>query len=221
MFENATHIFIHHNIEGASSLLIGMLCCIILAVIIVVLLIIILGFVIYIIVCSKKSEQPIRSKRTSRNRGNRSFKNLMDGASSPNEPATPVSTVQDLDAHISPNGQAIPMSTFKRHSQTNDRAGESSESSAGLYDVLFPDRHGGEIICEPPKRLVTFAGQVYASGGHNSEAGPSTSGLNRDDVSESLAWDYFQPPNSRSESVLNSEAESEVEVKRIQTVCWV
>lgn len=237
MSQNATHIIIRHYIDGPSSLYLSMVCCIILIIVVVIAVCIFLGFAIYIVVVSKKSrqlsgDQP--SRQITKDRENHLARNFIEDASSYNAVGTPISTVQEFDVGADANVQSIPLSTFRRHT-VNDRVGNISKSSeiseSELYKVLFPNRkspnrkRGGDAVFQPPNKLVTFAGQVYASGEGSSQtnliAGPSTSGLAYDNASGSLEWDYFPIQQDNCTDSAQSEATLGSENISSHTLSWV
>lgn len=243
MSQNATHVIIRHYIDGPSSLYLSMVCCIVLIIIVVIVLCFFLGFAIYIVVVSKKSrqlseDQPLR--RVTKDRENNLARNFIEDASSYNAVGTPISTAQEFDVGADANVQSMPLSTFRRHT-VNDRVGNISQSSelieSQLYKVLFPNRKspnrkpGGESDFQLPNKLVSFAGQVYASGEGSSQtnliAGPSTSGLAYDNTvaydnaSGSLEWDYFPTQQDSCIDSAQSEVESGSEAILSKTLSWV
>lgn len=237
MSQNATHVIIRHYIDGPSSLYLSMVCCIILIIVVVIAVCIFLGFAIYIVVVSKKSRQLSEDqslRRIIKDRENNLARNFIEDASSYNAVGTPISTVQEFDVGADANVQSIPLSTFRRHT-VNDRVGNISKSSeiseSELYKVLFPNRksphrkRAGGADFQPPNKLVTFAGQVYASGEGSSQtnliAGPSTSGLAYDNDGESLEWDYYPIQQDNCTDSTQSEVESGSEVISSNTLSWV
>lgn len=232
MSDNATHYIVHHYLEGSSIYLSPpfyplMACCIVLGFVVVVLLIF-LAVAVYVIIAAKKAKQPRTcsvSNDGTRPLRKRSFKNLMvDDPPSCNVLRTASINTRDIDAEVNTNRQDIPLSIFKKQSKRNSRiAADSSESSTGLCDFLFPERRDSEIVCDPSEKLLAFAGQVLPSGSEISDPGPSASGINLDNASGTLIWDYFQPNielNQHTVSVA-SEIEPGVQPSRIQNVCWV
>ena len=175
------------------------------------------------IVSSKKSQRSSDQLlgRTTIKRRNQE-RNLIEDSSSYNVVATPASSVQEFDPDADPTVESIPLSTLRRH-DVNDRVRDSSASSADLYEVLFPGNHGGEVAYKPPKKLVTFAGQVYASGEGSSRTNlisePSTSRLAGDNASGSLEWDYY-PQDNLAMSV-PSDDELERETQQSTSLSWV
>lgn len=228
MPQNETRFYIHHYVDGGWNLHLGMICCIVLGVVVVILLIL-LAIAVYAIIASKKARHSrINPSRTA---SKHSRRHLMDDAS--NTTDSPASSRRNVapQVHFSPisNTQHIPLSTFRKNTKSKAKIGaDSSESSAGLYDVLFPEKYNGEIIRENPTVLMNFAGQVHPPdkklSHNNPNAGPSCSAENMDNKSESLDWDYFQQNlqfHEHAESVCTSEIDSEIDPNNIKTICWV
>lgn len=237
MSQNATHVIIRHYIDGPSSLYLSMVCCIILIIVVVIAVCIFLGFAIYIVVITKKSRQLSEDqalRRFTKDRGNNLARNFIEDASSYTAVGTPISTAQEFDVGADVNVQSIPLSTFRRHN-VNARVGNISKSSEiselELYKVLFPNKkspnrkRGGETDFQPPNKMVTFAGQVYASGEGSSQtnliAGPSTSRYAYDNASGSLEWDYFPIQRDNCTDSTQSEVESGTEITSTEAVSWV
>ncbi|KAF8764252.1 hypothetical protein HNY73_022345 [Argiope bruennichi] len=124
---------------------------------------------------------------------------------------------------LNSNEQGIPMSTFK--TEEDGRCADSSNSSSGgLREFLFPSPHDGEIIYEPPPKVVAFAGQVFATPRARSrsssvtEAKFRTPALNSDSVNTSMEWDYFEPKRHRPSNV---SSETGFDGRRTVNICWV
>ncbi|GBL95765.1 hypothetical protein AVEN_699-1 [Araneus ventricosus] len=127
---------------------------------------------------------------------------------------------------LNSNLQDIPMSTFKTEEERR-QADSSNSSSGGLREFLFPSPHDGEIIYEPPPKVVAFAGQVFATPRARSRASSvtepkaskfGTSAHSSDSVNTSMEWDYFETKGHRPS---NASSETGFDGRRAVNVCWV
>ncbi|CAL1284780.1 unnamed protein product [Larinioides sclopetarius] len=226
MTENVSHVVVHHLFDGVNML--NMTCCIVLSVIVVLILLIILVLVIYIVML--KTKQRAECPRTPNLMGtlrnasravSNSYKEELSNRRSNQFPV--------FDNHgmsLNSNLQDIPMSTFKTE-EDGRRADSSNSSSGGLREFLFPSPHDGEIIYEPPPKVVAFAGKVFATPRARSRASSviepkvsklGTSNRNSDSVNTSMEWDYFEPKSNRPSNVSN---ETGFDGRRTVNICWV
>ncbi|KAG8181732.1 hypothetical protein JTE90_028271 [Oedothorax gibbosus] len=169
MTENASHVVVHHHFDNTSGeKLINMTCCIVLSVaIVLILLIIILAIIIYMVFRRKKRNIPTDASGSNLNKVDLS--NVRRGISNP------AASFDDNEIDINSNRQNIPMSMFRVNSG-NMRA-DVSDSSAGLCEVLFPQQHQGEVIRDPPPKVVAYAGRIYSTARRPSS--PQTSNISK------------------------------------------
>lgn len=218
MTVNASHVVVHHHFDNASGAkLISMTCCIVLSVVIVLILLIILAIIIYMLLQRTKRipqdanpanvNDPLPTTRAS-NTFKVESSNIRRGI------VNPAASFEDNETDINSNRQSIPMTTFR----VDNEQADSSESSTGLCEVLFPQQHDGEVVREPPPKVVAFAGRVYATTRRNSrppEPQPSGSGTLHQSVNTTMEWDYHE---SRRYGTSN---DSEEDRRNTINICWV
>lgn len=206
MTNNASHVVVHHYLGNGLSLnLFAMVCCVVLSIVNLLMLVLFIALLIYVI-------------------------NRRPKSSSPPPPQPPPRPEGPPEAHPNPayipgseQDQSTPMATFVKTDGPRGSRANSSLSSAGLCEVLFPPKHEGEVIYQTPppqRRLVTIAGRVYATPRPGVSNPGRVSRLRRSVPHvASMEWDYFEPNRCASASV--SDEASQTDRENARDVCWV